>query len=338
MALKEFIETLCAGSDLDSEQAKELMLAMIGGGAPEAQIAGALVALRAKGASAVELAAFARALQESAVTVEHACEDLVDTCGTGGGSPSFNLSTGAALVAAAAGAHIAKHGNRRVTSQCGSADVLEALGVSLMLEPGRASRVLQEVGIVFLFAPAHHPGMKAVGPVRQSLGIRTVFNQLGPLANPARARRQLIGVYERALALPMAQALKLMGGERALVVHGEDGLDEISPTANTFAVELVDGQISERVIEPGAFGQSPVPVEAIRPEATPEANAEILLQALSGADEQRSAALVPNAAAALYLGGQAASLAEGAEMAREAIRSGAARAKLDELVKASRRT
>lgn len=308
---------------------------LIQGEATEAQIAGALVALAAKGATAGELAAFASLLREHAVVVKSDQPNLIDTCGTGGGLPSFNLSTAAAIVASAAGVPVAKHGNRAVTSTCGSADVLESLGVRLTADPEAAAHILSTVGIVFLFAPAYHPALKAVGKVRRELQVRTVFNQLGPLLNPAGAKRQLVGVFDPSLLRPTAEALGLLGLEHGFVVCGEDGLDEVSPCGPTRVVEVRAGKLTETTLRPEDFGQTPVPVEAIAPGADVAENAAILREAIRDPDSPRSKAILPGAAMAVYLGGNADTFADAARVAEFAIRSGAAARKLDALIGAT---
>lgn len=335
MSARALLESLIAGHDLGWQEAQSLMRFYMSGEADDAWIAGTLVALRMKGAEGGELAAFASVLRESALGLARTHPAMVDTCGTGGGRPSFNLSTAAAIVAAAAGAKVAKHGNRGVTSSCGSADVLEALGVVLVSDPEVLQHVLDSVGIVFLFAPHHHPAMRNVAAARKALGIRTVFNQLGPLANPAGANRQLIGVWDAALIRPMAEALVALACERAMVVHGEDGLDEISPCGPTrFA--LVDGaEIREGVLEPEEFGIEPLAPIHLAPGDTLAENAALLRRALSDPDSPHARAVLPNAAAALHLAGFG-SLSEAADRAREAIASGAAIRKLDELIEVTR--
>ncbi len=332
MTFPALLELLLDREDLTFEQAKETMDLLMAGGLEESQIGGLLIALRAKGASAHELAGFASAMREHSVGLGVAFPNLVDTCGTGGGPTTFNLSTGAAILAAAAGAKVAKHGNRAVTSRCGSADVLEALGVGLRSEPELLAKTLESVGIVFLFAPNHHPAMKAVGPARKALGIRTVFNQLGPLSNPAGASRQLVGVYDLSMLQPMADALNLLGAERALVVHSEEGMDEISPSGRTFARELVDGRVVKREFTPGDFGIDSVPFESLTAGRDIESSSAQLLEALSNPRSPRSMAIVPNAAAALYLAGVAESMDEGGMLARHAVESGKALQTLQELV------
>lgn len=301
------------------------MHALMHGSASDVEVASFLTALQAKGAAGLELATFALVMQDHVIRLDHDLPDVLDTCGTGGGAPSFNLSTGAAIVAAAAGARVAKHGNRAVTSRCGSADVLEALGITITAPLDVWRGTLEQFGIAFLFAPNHHPAMRFVGPVRKALGIRTVFNQLGPLANPARAKRQVIGVYDDTLLRPMAEAAHLLGIEKAWVARGEDGLDEVSPCGKTKVAEVSPDGVKMLVVSPADFGLSPISPDALTPGDTPEANAKILTEAISDAESPRAAALLPSAAAALYVAGIADSLPEAAERAREAVRSGAAR-------------
>jgi anthranilate phosphoribosyltransferase len=335
MSARALLDSLIAGRDLGWQEAQTLMRYYTSGEADDAWIAGTLVALRMKGATGGELAAFASVLRESALGLGRAHPAMVDTCGTGGGRPSFNLSTAAAIVAAAAGAKVAKHGNRAVTSHCGSADVLEALGVVLVSDPEVLQHILDAVGIVFLFAPHHHPAMRHVGAARKALGVRTVFNQLGPLANPAGANRQLIGVYDPTLVRPMAEALVALACERAIVVHGEDGLDEISPCAKTMFARVEDGKITEGTFEPTDFGIDPLAPKDLTPGDTLAESASLLRRALSEPDSPQARAVVPNAAAALHLSGLD-SIAECADRAREAIARGAASRKLDELVEVTR--
>lgn len=331
MTFLQALEGLLQGRHLGIEDAEDLMGQILRGELGEAQIGGLLMALRSKGAAPTELAGFALAMRNSSERLETGFPDLVDTCGTGGGPATFNLSTGAAIVAAAAGARIAKHGNRAVTSKCGSADVLEALGVKLDFDLATQAERLRRHGIVFLFAPAHHRAMRHVGPARKALGVRTVFNQLGPLANPAGAKRQLIGVYDRSLVAPMAEALVLLGAERAFVVHSEEGLDEVSPCGPTFAIEVRGGGLTEHTLTPGTFGIEPVSLNEIGPGDTVESAASALVAALSGKDEVRARALLPDAAVALVLAGVAADFPEGAQTAQDAILSGAASRLLAEM-------
>jgi anthranilate phosphoribosyltransferase len=325
------LDRLIHGADLDRHEANDVMRSIMSGGLEDAQIGGFLVAMRIKGATADELAGFAEVMRENATGLGSQHPTLVDTCGTGGGPATFNLSTGAAIVAAAAGAKVAKHGNRAVTSKCGSADVLEALGVGLSSDPEQLLKTLDHVGIVFLFAPNHHPAMRHVGPARKSIGVRTVFNQLGPLANPAGAKRQLIGVYDPDMVRPMAEALALLGAERAFVVHGDMGMDEVSPCGKTLVAEVIGGEVRDSVLTPRSFGLEPIPFEALTAGDDAKANAKILKEAISKSDTPRAAALLPNAAVALVLAGIATDLQDGAERAREAINSGAAMKTLKEL-------
>ncbi|MFQ3586102.1 MAG: anthranilate phosphoribosyltransferase [Fimbriimonadaceae bacterium] len=335
MEFRQALQALVRREDLSGPEAESLMGYLIQGEATEAQIAGALVALAVKGATAEELAAFARLLRKHALVVESSQANLIDTCGTGGGIPSFNLSTAAAIVASAAGVPVAKHGNRAVTSACGSADVLEALGVRLTADPEAAAHILSTVGIVFLFAPAYHPALKAIGKVRRELQVRTVFNQLGPLLNPAGAKRQLIGVFDPSLLMPTAEALARLDTEHGFVVCGEDGLDEVSPCGPTRVVEVRDGKLTETTLRPEDFGRRAVPAEAIAPGADVAENAQILREAIRDPDSPRSHAILPGAAMAVYLGGNADTFADAARMAEFAIRSGAASRKLDALIEAT---
>lgn len=308
------------------------MAYLVDGEASELEIGAALTAIRAKGATAVELAAFAAIIRKRAESVKTELPDLVDTCGTGGGHSTFNISTAAAIIASAAGAKVAKHGNRAVTSNCGSADVLEALGVRLGSEPEHVLHQLESIGLAFFFAPHHHPTLRNVAAARKALGIRTVFNQLGPLANPADAKRQLIGVYDRRLTHRMGEALRLLGTHRALVVHGADGLDEISPCAGTFVTKLWDGHVTEIEFSPKDFDIDPLRLEQIAPGATIAENATMLRAAISEPQSVYCAAAIPSAAAALWLAGMANDVREGAARARDAVTSGAAIHKLQSLV------
>lgn len=329
----EIIHPLLERRDLTRDQARALMRFLMSGEATDAQVGAALIALRIKGCTTQELAAFASVLREHAATISHSFSNLVDTCGTGGGIPSFNISTAAAIVACAAGAKIAKHGNRAQTSACGSADVLEALGVVIQADPERLLHILESVGIVFLFAQAHHHAMRHVGPARKQLQVRTVFNQLGPLANPAGATRQLIGVYDPALMRSMGEALNLLGTQRALIVHGDDGLDEISPVGTTHYIKVWDGRVSPGQFGPADFGCDPVDPSALAPGDSLESNAAILREAISDGGSPRAQVVVPSAAAAIWLAGLAHDLKEAAALARETVRDGRAARKLDELVR-----
>jgi anthranilate phosphoribosyltransferase len=306
------------------------------GEATQAQIAGYLVALRAKGETADEIAGSAEAMRDHVLPVQPTRSDLVDTAGTGGdGKHTLNISTAAALVAAAAGAGVAKHGNRAASSQTGSADVLEALGFNLDLPPERIAQSIDELGFGFMFAQAHHPAMKHAAPVRRDLGTRTVFNVLGPLTNPARARAQVVGVYAAGLVRPIADALAQLGARRAFVVHGADGIDELSPTGPNLVCEVVDGAVRERTIDPEELGVPRCSLDELAGGA-PAENAAMIRDVLDGEDGGRRSAILLNAAGAIAAGGHAEDLREGIELARRAIDSGAARARLDALVEFTR--
>lgn len=323
---RDLLSALLEPRNLDSAEAEAFMEGMLES-FDDAQVAGLLIAMRAKQATGSELAAMASVLHRH--MADHSYDgDLVDTCGTGGGAPSFNMSTAAALVVAACGVTVAKHGNRAVTSTCGSADVLEHLGVKLDGDPEVG---LHQHGIAILFAPHYHPALKRVGPVRRSLGVRTVFNQLGPLVNPLGAKRQLVGVYDDRLLRPMAEALLLLGAERAWVVHSEDGLDEISPCAPTRVASCIGGSIEEFALDPASLIGELLPSSTLTPGETIEESASILVEAISEPTSLRARALIPNVAATLWLAGAAETLESGAAKGLEAIASGAARTLLDRL-------
>ncbi len=302
------------------------------GDADPAVVGAFLAAMRMKGATGDELCGFAERMRAHAVRHDFGAGGLVDTCGTGGGRPTFNLSTAAAILASAAGAKVAKHGNRAVTSKCGSADVLSALGVPIEGSAEELGRRIEVFGMAFLFAPSHHPAMRHVGPVRRALGFQTFFNLLGPLSNPAGAMRQMVGVSLESAVGPVAEALMKLGTERSFVVRGEDGLDEVSPVAATEYHEVRDGGVEVGRWVPGDFGVSGLTEADLAQGETLEENAEILRQALSPGGGNRTEAVVPNASVALVLGGRAGSVAEAAALARECVRSGAALAHLEALV------
>lgn len=337
--LRRALSALANRQSLTEHQTAEVFGIVMSGEATPAQIGGLLMGLRAKGETADELAGAARALREAMVRVTASHPHLVDTCGTGGGTvPTFNISTVAALVAAGAGAVVPKHGNRSFTSRCGSADVLEALGVRIVLDAPTASRVLNEARVVFLFAPNFHPAMKHVGLVRRELGTPSLMNLVGPLANPASVRRQVIGVAERDRAAIVADALVRLGADHALVVHGRVGMDEISPHGITEVYEVRDGAVQTWEIDPERFRLGIKDVGELQG-GEPAANAERLERILgngsSAADPAGLAAVLLNAGAAIYVAGIAGSLAEGIGRAREVVASGAARAALDRLRKAT---
>ena len=333
--IQQAIAQLIEGRDLDRETARGVMDQIFTGAATDAQIGGFLVALRCKGETVDEIAGLAETMREKATRITGGREPLIDTCGTGGdGLGTFNISTTVAFVAAGAGLCVAKHGNRAMSSQCGSADVLAALGVNIEAAPDVVSRCLDEAGIGFLFAPMLHGAMKhAIGP-RRELATRTVFNILGPLTNPAGAKRQLIGVFDGGLTSRMAGVLQALGSERAFVVRGADGLDEITLTGPSTVSELREGAITTYEVEPADFGFEAVPPEALKG-GTPADNAGILTAVLDGEAGAARNVVVMNAAAAIAAGGLTASLEEGAAAAREAIDSGRARQALQTLVDVS---
>ncbi|MGH7531029.1 MAG: anthranilate phosphoribosyltransferase [Gemmatimonadales bacterium] len=335
--LRRALVALATRQPLAESLTAEVFESVMRGEATAAQIAALLMGLRAKGETADEVAGAARALRGAMVRVAAEGPHLVDTCGTGGGTvPTFNISTVAALVAAGAGAAVPKHGNRSYTSRCGSADVLEALGVRIVLDAPAAARVLTEARVVFLFAPSFHPAMKHVGVVRRELGTPSVMNLVGPLANPAGVRRQVIGVAERDRAGVVADALLRLGAEHALVVHGRVGMDEISPHGITDVWEVRDGAVRTWEIDPERFRLAVTDLGPLQG-GEPAANAERLERLLcdGSGDEAGLAAVLLNAGAAIYVAGIAASLAEGIGRAREVVASGAARAALDRLRKAT---
>jgi anthranilate phosphoribosyltransferase len=329
--ISQTIERLLAGDALSAGDTEAAVGLVMRGEADPAQIAGLLVALRAKGETVDELVGAARAMRAHVVPVRAARDDLVDTAGTGGdGSGTFNISTTAALVAAACGCAVAKHGNRAASSRSGSADVLEALGVPIALTPAQAAHMIETCGFGYLHAPDHHPAMRHAGPVRRSLGVRTVFNLLGPLTNPAGARRQLIGVYAAQWVEPMALALVQLGCEHAMVVHGEPGIDELSPCGATTIATVRDGAVALGELDAREIGIDLCAVSDLAGGDAQE-NARITLAVLAGEPGPPADATALNAAAALVVAGRAADLGEGVALAREALRSGAALATLTAL-------
>ncbi len=336
MMVKETIGTLIAGRELAAADAAAMMQSIMNGEATPAQVASVLTALRMRGESPAEIAAFARVMREHAVRIQPVVAGtLVDTCGTGGdGSQTFNISTAAAFVTAGAGIPVVKHGNRAMSSRCGSADVLSALGVNLAAGPAALERIVEKIGIAFLFAPAHHPAMRHVAGVRQEMGCRTVFNLLGPLANPAGAEAQLLGVYSTDLIPVIADVLRRLSLKRAMVVHG-DGMDEITTTGETRVAELDTGSIRQYSIACEKFG---IPVVARQDLAGGDAaeNARILRGVLEGEHGPARDIVLLNAGAAIYLGGRAADLHGGLILATGSIDSGSAVQKLDALIDATR--
>ena len=321
MTFKHTLEQLLAGSDLSHADMLAIMQQVMGGELTPAQIAGLVIALRIKGESVDEITAAATVMRALSTKVEIAesCY-LIDTCGTGGdGIQTFNVSTCAAFVAAAAGAKVAKHGGRSVSSTCGSADVLEALGVNVNLTSQQVAKCVADIGIGFMFAPNHHSAMKHAAPVRRELGVRTIFNLLGPLTNPAGAHRQVMGVFSKDLTLTLAKVLQNLGSEHVLVVHGADGMDEISFTGDTFVAELKDGKISEYTLNPAQFGLAVHSLKSIRVENAEQSKAMILdvLAGKSSAGTQSAARdiVLLNAGAAIYIAGLQASIHAGVEQA-----------------------
>jgi anthranilate phosphoribosyltransferase len=330
--IQDALRELLDGRSLDRESARGVMDEIMRGETTPAQIAGFLIALRVKGETADEIAGCAEAMRAHVLPVKPKRDDLVDTAGTGGdGARTLNISTAAALVAAAAGAAVAKHGNRAVSSASGSADVLEALGFRLEQPPERIAGSIDALGFGFMFAPTHHPAMRHAAGVRRELATRTVFNVLGPLTNPAGARAQVVGVYAPGLVRTIADVLAQLGAHRAFVVHGAGGLDELSPAGPNLVCEVVDGRVVERTVDPLDLGVERSGAEELRG-GSPEENAVAIRDVLGGADGGRRDAILLNAAGAIAAGGHAEDLREGLELARRAIDSGEARDRLDALV------
>jgi anthranilate phosphoribosyltransferase len=328
---KQALHRFTLGESLTRDETAELFGRMMDGEVGEAMKAALLVALRMKGEAVAEIVGAATAMRRRVTRIPHHREGVIDTCGTGGdGRGTFNISTAAALVAAAAGAAVAKHGNRSVSSRSGSADVLAALGVRIEADPATAGHALDEVGIAFLFSPILHPAMREVMPVRRELGLRTVFNVLGPLTNPAGARRQLMGVYAASLVEPIAHVLRDLGAEHALVVHGDDGLDEITTTGPTRYCEVRAGEVHSGTLEPEQFGLRRAQLSELEG-GGPEENAEQMRRIFAQPEGALADVTALNAGAALYIGGLAGGIAEGLAQARAALASGAAAAKLEQL-------
>ncbi len=332
--LKDAIALLISGRSLSIEQAEQAMEEIMSGTATPSQIAAFVTALRIKGETADEIVGLAKTMRAKALKV-NISESIVDTCGTGGdNSGTFNISTAAAFVAAAAGLKIAKHGNRAASSQCGSADVLETLGVKIDLNAEQVQQCLQQIGICFMFAQAFHPALKHAAATRREIGIRTVFNILGPLTNPAGARAQVIGVADEALLERMALVLQNLGCAHALVVHGEDGLDEITISAETFVCELKDAYINSYSVRPEDFGITRASPDTLKGGSARE-NAELMRSVLSGATGPQRDVVLMNASAILMAGDKIKTLRQGVALAKEAIDSGRALAKLEQLIQFS---
>jgi anthranilate phosphoribosyltransferase len=333
--LTRAIDELCDGTHLTADHTSAALTEIMEGRAEPVQIAAFLIALRAKGETVAELTGLARTMRNLSSQVDTQRDDLVDTAGTGGGPTTFNISTTAALIAAGAGCAVAKHGNRSATSRCGSADLLEALGVQVELTPDQVAECIDDIGFGFMFAPKHHQATKAVVPVRKELAVRTIFNLLGPLTNPAGARRQLLGVSDRSFQETIAEALLSLGCDHAMVVSADDGLDEISISDRTRVIEVADGRTDEWFIEADDLGLSTAPLESVAG-GDPEHNASVTRSILSGdVGPQREVALL-NAGAAVYVGGSAVNLGDGVEQARQAVDSGKAQDVLDRLVQRTR--
>jgi len=336
--IKDTLQKLMDGCDLTEIEAQDMMQAIMDGELTPAQIGGILIALRIKKETVAEITGCARAMRDKALKVELGGLECMDTCGTGGdGSGTFNISTAAAFVLAGAGVAVAKHGNRSMSSRCGSADVLEALGARVDLSPEAVAECIYQAGLGFIYAPAYHSAMRhAVGP-RKELGVRTVFNLLGPLTNPAGARRQVLGVYDEKLTHPIAEVLGRLGVKRALVVHGSDGLDELTVTGPTYVSELAsDGAVTDYQIHPEGLGLSIYPAEELRGGDAAE-NAAIIRGLFSGDTGARRDILLLNSGAALYIAGKANSLPDGVELAREIIDQGIAMEKLNAFIAFTRR-
>ena len=334
--LSETLGALIAGEDLSARRMEALMRVIMAGEASPARLGAILAALAAKGETATEIAAAAKVMRELMTPVAAPREHLIDTCGTGGdGARLFNVSTGAAFVAAAGGAVVAKHGNRAASGASGSADALEVLGLPLDLNPDQIARCLREVSIAFLFAPAHHLAMKHAAPTRKELGVRTIFNVLGPLCNPAGVRRQVLGVAEPKRMRQMAEALEVLDAEVALVMRSEDGLDEISLAAPTEIIELKDGELREYKISPEDFGIARASLDSLVVDS-PQSSVAILEEALAGRHAAGAAMLALNGGAALYVAGLARNLDDAVKMAGDLLDSGQAREKMRQLIDVTR--
>ncbi len=333
MDMPSAIRAVTERRDLTSAEMTDVMSMIMSGGATPAQIGGFLIGLRMKGETVDEIAAAAQVMRELAVRVEISGPHLVDTCGTGGDTAhTFNISTASAFVAAAAGARVAKHGNRSVSSKSGSADVLEAAGVRLDLTPHEVACCVNEVGVGFMFAPAHHGAMKhAIGP-RREMGVRTLFNVLGPLTNPAGAPNQVIGVFDDAWLVPLAQVLARLGSEHVLVVHSGDGMDEISIGAATKVAELKEGEVCTYVVTPEQFGMQRASIDALKV-GDAQHSLVMIRMALDNTPGPARDVVALNAGAAIYAAGLVETLEQGVRKASDAIASGAARAKLEALIK-----
>jgi len=333
MIIQEAIECFYRRGDLSHEQMKIIMRAIMSGDVPPELTAAFLVGIQVKGPTVEEVSAATAVIREFSMSVNvERTGHLIDTCGTGGdGRKTFNISTASAFVVAAAGGRVAKHGGRSVTSSSGSADVLEALGARIDLEPEDVAGCIESVGIGFMFAPAHHKAMRFAAPVRKALGVKTLFNIVGPLSNPAGARRQVMGVFDKNLLVQQALVLKRLGSERAMIVHGENGLDEISPSGLTHVAELRDGEVLEYQLSLKDMNVEPIDLDDIRVEGLEDA-VSMFREALSGRFQPGKTALALNAGASLYVLDVVKSLVEGVSLAAEMIETGRATSKLDEFI------
>ncbi len=338
MKLFEALGAVTSGETLSEDQARATMSDIMGGECSPLQIAALLGALRMRGETVEEITGFARALRDNMIPVRASSTRLVDTCGTGGdsrhGISTFNVSTAAAFIAAGAGAHIAKHGNRAQSSKCGSADVLESLGINLQLNAEQIARGIDEIGLGFMFAPDHHPAMRHVAPIRRDLKIRTVFNLLGPLANPANAHAQVMGVSDKRWIRPIAEVLLALGTTHALVAHSEDGLDEFSTCAPTHYIEVKNGELTEHVLDPHDLGCACV-VPQLLEGGDAARNAEIISQLLVDANGATADIACLNAAAVLIVADISPTIKDGLKLARASVNSGAAREKLGQMIEYS---
>lgn len=335
MDMSAAIKAVTERRDLSADEMQQVMRTIMTGEATPAQIGGFLIGLRMKGETVDEIAAAAGVMRELASGVKVAGEHVVDTCGTGGDAAStFNISTTSAFVVAAAGGTVAKHGNRSISSKSGSADVLEAAGVNLGITPEQVGQCVEQVGVGFMFAPAHHSAMKhAIGP-RKEMGVRTIFNVLGPLTNPAGAPNQVLGVFAKEMVEPLANVLNKLGSNHVLVVHSEDGMDEISIGAPTFVAELKDGKVDSYTIQPEDFGMTRTDISALAVDGA-EASLAVVKGVLNGEAGPASDIVALNAGAAIYAAGLAATLADGIKKAQQVIASGAGAEKLEALAKLS---
>ena len=334
--IQDFLKKVLAGEHLTESEATALMDQIMSGNATPAQIGGLLIALKQKGERACEVAGFVRSMRNHSQRVQIKDPDAVDGCGTGGdGAHTFNISTGAAIVASAVGVTVAKHGNRSVSSKCGSADLLEATGGAIDLQADRVKECIDRLGFGFMFAPVYHPAMRHASGPRKELGVRTVLNILGPMTNPAGVKRQVIGVYDRSLMYLMAEVLEVTGSTHVLIVHSRDGLDEFSVSAPTEFVELKHGMLAEETLSPEQVGIAVHPIDAVAG-GDAQFNLNILHHLLEGKGDACGDAVAYNSGAMIYVAGKAGSIAEGVALARAAIEDGRAKEKLDAWVRMTR--